>query len=538
MRVKHNKIVILGGGSAGWITAATLIRYFPKKDITVIESPNIPTVGVGESTTAYMKMFINGHLGLSDEEFLPGVEGVLKMSVRFQDFHKKGDGGFHYPFGRPYFSFEGARFETWSIKKYYYPETPVQDFARSFIPQMALIEKNKISKNELGQFDNYAYSSDLGYHFNANKVGEFLRDSYSVPRGVKVIKNNVKEVITNEDGVESLILENDEVIKADLYIDCSGKKSLLLGDALKEPWVDFSHWLPNNKAWAVPTPYKDVYSQFRPYTNCTALSSGWAWHTPIWSRVGNGYAYCDKYISDEDALEEFKNYLSSSDCPGNFTREEVENLPFFNVPFNAGYYKRAMVKNVVALGLANGFLEPLEGTGLLFVTNPLLTLIKLMQRENLTKYTETLFNMNVEREYHGWRDFLTYFYMFTERDDSKYWKDITEKEYYLDTEYRTKLESSTYETFFNNFSKDETSYHLTDVDGIIYVSKGMNASFDLDESILDRLRFQNDGRDWSEIVEQIKFRQEQDIRRWNKSAEDEMHAYDFTKEHIYKKGSK
>ncbi len=537
MNIKHNNVCIVGAGSAGWIVASTLIRYFPKKNITLIESPKIPHINVGESTTSMMKMFINGHLGIDDKDFLPGTDGILKMSVKFNDFYKLGDGGYHYPFGNPVFKFKGSRYETWSIKKHYYPETPVQNFARTFVPQVTLAEMNKYSDNLNNQFDDFHPNIDYGYHFSANKLGQYLRDNYAKPRGVKHIVSEIRNVNVNEDGVESLVLDDGTVVSYDFYIDCSGFKSLLLGQALKEPYVDFKHWLPNDSAWATPTEYKDVYKEMRPYTNCTALENGWAWHTPIWSRVGNGYSYSSQHVSDEDALDQFKKYLTSKKVPVPLKRDEVENLPFFNVKSKPGYYERNWVKNVFAIGLAGGFLEPLEGTGLLFVTNPILELCKHMSRERFTNFNIDMMNMFMKYQYMGWRDFLTFFYMMSIRDDSQYWKDINAKNYFVDYLTEESKWMGNYQEFFSAFQQDETSHKLPNNSGIVYVSKGMNSSFDLDDTVIDRLRHL-EGTDFSDVAEQIKVAQDHDVERWQIAARKELHAYDYLKKYIYEKDNK
>lgn len=536
MKIKHDNICIVGGGSSGWLVASALIRYFPNKNITLIESPNIPNIGVGESTTSMMRGFINHHLKIEDKDFMPGVDGVYKLSVRFEDFSKIGDGGFHYPFGLPVFKIPNSRFETWAIKNYYFPgKYDVRDFARSFVPQITLAELNKISENKNGQFDNLRFHQDYGYHFSAGKLGEFLKEKYAKPKGVKHIVSEIKKVNTGEHGVESLVLDDGTLVSYDVYIDCSGFRSLLLGQAMQEEFISFNHWLPNNSAWATPSPYKEdyIYDQMRPYTNCTALANGWAWHTPIWSRVGNGYSYSDKYISDEDALEQFKEYLVSKKVPGNFSREEVDNFPFFKVKSKSGHYRRSWVKNVIGIGLSAGFLEPLEGTGLLFVTTPILEICKYMQRDVFTQLNIDMFNQLQKYLFTGWRDFLSFFYHLSTRDDSEYWREIIGKTY--DIEYLTENDRwmGNFREFYSAFQKDDTGYSLSDQNGIIYVSKGMNASFDLDATVEDRM-FALGTSGFSHVAEQIKYIHAKSQADWRSAAEKELHVYDWLKQNYYK----
>ena len=324
-----NKIVIVGGGSSGWLSAATLIRYCPELEIILVESKNIPTIGVGESTTAMMKQFINNHLGISDEDFVPGVDAIYKMSVKFTDFYYEGDKGFHYPFGSPDLNNLDFGVESWDIVKAYNPEISRQDFTKSFFSTYKLFENNKIDDNLNGQFGNYNIKTDRGYHLDANKLGIWLKDNYCLPKGVNHIYADVMDVISNDNGVSGLRLSNNTVLEADFFIDCSGFKSILLSKVMKSKFIDLSHELPNNRAWATPIQYKDKEKEMIPYTNCTALKNGWAWYTPIWSRIGNGYAYCDKFVTPEEALAEFKEYLLSDKTPLNLSKKEVDSLPFF-----------------------------------------------------------------------------------------------------------------------------------------------------------------------------------------------------------------
>lgn len=434
MTYKIDKTIIVGGGSSGWLTAAALCKYFPNIEITLIESPKIPTIGVGESTTAMMSHFL-GYLGINERDFMRGTDAIFKTSVKFNDFYKLNDGGFHYPFGQPDIpkEFGTWQLESWHLVKHFYPELPASDFADSFYATTALCAQNKIDDNIDGSFgSSIRRKFDRGYHFNANLVGPWLKDNWCMPRGVKYIQAEIKNCRVNDDGIEALVLDDGSELSGDFYIDCSGFKSLLLGQALKEDFVDFSHKLPNNRAWAVPTQYKNKYAEMRPYTNSTALTNGWVWHTPIWSRVGNGYAYSDKYTDPEDALEEFKQYFMSDKVPIKFSRKEVDDLPFFEVRMSAGKRKNTFVKNVCAIGLAAGFLEPLEGTGLYFVTETVLFLCKMLSRNAFTQYNIDVYNAEMNRRFLSWVDTLSVFYAYSLRDDSEYWREISKKSFDID----------------------------------------------------------------------------------------------------------
>src|SRR6056300_251751 len=413
------KIMIVGGGSAGWMTAATLIKCFPEKSITLIESPNIPTVGVGESTIGQIRGWTS-LLGIKDEEFIPYTDASYKLSIKFTDFYKKGE-AFHYPFGEPNSDNNLAKHNDWWFKKMYKPETPNSDYADCIFPQMALVNENKFFLNE-EQIIPYDPLNHSAYHFDATKFGLWLKDHYCIPRGVKHILEDIKTIETNDDGIKSL--NNNHT--ADMYIDCTGFKSLLLGDTLKEHFNDYSHLLPNNKAWATRVPYKDKENELVPYTNCTAIENGWVWNIPSWERIGTGYVYSDKYVSDEEALNQFKRHLDKKGS--DYSKSE-----FKNIKMRVGIHDRLFVKNVCAIGLSAGFIEQLESNGLLSVHEFLINLVKVMKRgeENtISQWDRDNFNVECKRFFDQFTEFVAIHYALSHRDDTKYWKDISNRSFY------------------------------------------------------------------------------------------------------------
>lgn len=539
MTYKFDKTVILGGGSSGWIVATTMCQYFPNIEITLIESPRIGTIGVGESTTAMMRQYIK-YLNIDEKKFMQGTEAIYKASVKFNDFYKIDDGGFHYPLGTMDVNGLGTwAQEAWHLVKHFYPETKGSDFAKSFFAYETICEENKMTLNSDGRFgSSISPLTDTGYHFNANLVGNWLRDNWCKPKGVKHIQAEVKDVRKNENGVESLILDDGTEIFADFFIDCSGFRSVLLGKALQEEYISFEHKLPNNRAWAVPTEYKNKHVEMRPYTNTTALKNGWAWHTPIWSRVGNGYVYCDKYVDPENALKEFQNYLMSNKVPISLTKKEVENLPFFEIKMGAGKYKNTFVKNVCAIGLSSGFLEPLEGTGLFFVTQPSLVLAKILQRGKFTQYSIDLYNFEINRLYHRWLNLISIYYAYSLRDDSQYWKDISEKSFEPKMSDPHWYEMNGYFNFAYNSLKDHSASRLPenilmgpgDLD--LALGAAMELTMDVSQPIIDRWSYW-DQHDYS--IEAAEFKNFFDARKehWKNLAYKCQNNYEYLKEKIY-----
>ena len=392
------KVLIVGGGSAGWMTAATLESQFPKWKISLIESKNIPTVGVGESTlgkiTDWMRL-----LKINDKDFIKDVEGSYKLSIKFTDFYKKGE-FFHYPFGQPPVEGTKAGINDWWFKKMLYPKTPYSDYADCTYPlQMAYVNQNKFD------FDHVAKA----YHFDATKFGLWLRDKYC--KKIKHIIEDVKTVEQNEDGIKSINKKH----KADLYIDCTGFKSLLLSKTLKEPFDSYSDLLPNDSAWATKIQYKNKQKELVSYTNCTAIENGWVWNIPLWTRIGTGYVYSSKFVDDETALKQLQKHLGK------------KNLDFKHIKMRVGIHKRLWVKNVVAIGLSAGFIEPLESNGLFSVHEFLINLVQNLQRDKITQWDRDTFNYQCVHMFRSFAEFVAQHYYMSQRTDTKYWKYCTSK---------------------------------------------------------------------------------------------------------------
>jgi hypothetical protein len=423
MSKQINKIVIVGGGSAGWMSAATMIKCFPEKEIVLVESPGIPTVGVGESTIGGIGSWLN-LLDIKDEDFMKHTDASYKLSIRFTDFYKKGSGSFHYPFGEPVIDDQTSAGNDWFLKKIVRPDTPVSDFADCMYPNMALVNENKIDKNMDGKLPKFIFDRDVAYHFDASLFAAWLRDKYSIPRGVKHIQQEVVGLPMDEDGIECLVMKNGDIIKADLFIDCTGFKSYLLSGALQEPFISFKHLLPNNSAWATRVQYTDKENQLVGYTDCHAIDNGWVWSIPLWSRMGTGYVYSDEYVSDADALQQFKHHLTNKGY-------SIENCEFRNIKMRVGVHDRLWVKNVCAIGLSAGFIEPLESNGLYTVHEFLFKLVRSLQRGNCTvsRFDKDTFNAACREQFQNFAEFVSVHYALSHRDDTKYWRANGERVY-------------------------------------------------------------------------------------------------------------
>ena len=424
-------IVVVGGGSAAWMSAATIIGYYPDRKVTVIESPDIPSIGVGESTQQLIFLWMNS-LGIDYKDFMSYTDASYKLSIRFRNFHEKIDPGFHYPFGFAHTANASFEFQDWYLKKIKYPETPTLDFYDSYFPQMALVNNSKMTDNKDKLIDGFDIKRHIAVHFDATKFANWLKEKYAMPRGVKLISANVSEIKTNEDGIDCLILDNGDSISADLYIDCTGFKSILANSIEGNEFVSYADRLPCNKAWATQMPYVEIEKELENFTDCTALGYGWVWNIPLFSRIGTGYVYSDRFTTKEEALEEYKQYLMSDQMVVPRTREQVESLNFKEITFKTGKQKKVWNKNVVSIGLSAGFIEPLESNGLHTAHEFLKVFSKQLHRGFYNQASIDMFNHNTDVIYNGFFDFVELHYILSKRDDTEFWKYMTSKENSVD----------------------------------------------------------------------------------------------------------
>jgi len=505
------KIAIVGGGSAGAMAAYTLKKFFPNKNITIVESKTIQTVGVGESTLALINKWL-GMLGIKDTDFMKECDASYKLSIRFEDFYQKGDGGFHYPFGQPYVKENKAILNDWYFKKILCPDTHNSDYAKCMYSVMALVNANKITNTSL---PNWTFRRDAAYHFDATKFSNWLKKEFKKIGG-KIEVGNIIKINQDNNGITSLDLDTHKSISTDLYIDCSGFKSLLLSGALKEPFESYSNILPNNSAWVTHLPYKNKEQELVPYTNCTAIENGWVWKIPLWSRIGTGYVYSDKYISDDDALKEFQKYLGTKD------------LEFKKLKMRTGIHQNIWVKNVCAIGLSAGFIEPLESNGLLFVHEFLLQLLRALQQPRISEFSKQNFNMKCRNISNSFAEFVAMHYALSVRTDTPYWQDIQKRNYPLEQNLG-RINSDFQKAHIQRF----TDYHYPTTDGINCIATGMNwyaidvpsTRYELGISNIDLLKLE-----WQPFINRLNKRKEE----WKKLVADCPSLLEYLKKYIHK----
>ena len=413
------KVVIIGGGSAGWMAATTLLQLHDP-DVTVVESPTIPTIGVGESTINDFATWLN-LVGIKQEEIMKDTDASYKLAIRFENFTGPGSECF-YPFGKNTINIQG--YKIWSRRRILTPELH-KSFTDTFFANMALVRENKLLKYT----ENFPHTS-TALHFDATKFAKWLAEKYCMPKGTKRILANVTHVETDEEvGVKYLELDNGEKITADLFIDCTGFKSLLLEGALKVPFNDCSNVIPNNMAWATHMPYVDKEKELVSYTNCLAANNGWIWNIPLWSKIGTGYVYSNKFISDEEALREFKQHIAS-------TGRDPETLEYKNIKMRNGQHEKIWNKNVVAIGLAAGFIEPLESTGLWFTHEYLKVLLRILCRDKpVSQFEKDIFNEYCKDSFNQLVNFVSQHYALSTRRDTEYWKHVGNTSYPIDKQF-------------------------------------------------------------------------------------------------------
>jgi len=506
-----NNITIVGGGTAGWMTASTLIKCFPDKKITLIESPNIATVGVGESTIGGIRGW-QALVGIKDKDFMKACDATYKLSIKFTDFYQKGE-AFHYPFGDPYLKGNLSSLNDWWFKKFLYPQTPYSDYATCHYPQMALVNENKCFFNRSNIIP-FQFHKHTSFQFDATKFGLWLRDYICIPAGLKHIKEDIKTIEQDKNGIKSL----NKKYKADLFIDCTGFKSLLLEKTLKEPFIDMTSILPNNSAWATKMPYKNKETELVGYTNCTAIENGWVWKIPLWSRIGTGYVYSDKYVSDEDALKEFQNHIGTTE------------LEFKKIKFRVGIHQRLWVKNVCAIGLAAGFLEPLESNGLFSVHEFVFQLVRTLQRQNVSQWDKDAFTTMCKNIHYSFMEFIAMHYALSHRQDTPYWKANFNKQWSKDT---LNLVPESYAGFTRAIYHRGFHFRFPDPNaGIHCISAGMHwAPTDVPSLIKNDVESDikfHQAR-WKEAANHLDTRKD----NWKKAVKELPNMYNFVRKNCY-----
>jgi tryptophan halogenase len=399
-------ITVVGGGSAGWMAAAALATYLGKgASIRLIESEEIGIVGVGEASVPHIKLFNGQWLGIDEADFVKRTQATVKLGIQFNDWGRIGDSYIH-GFGAIGRSLGPLPFHQFWLKLRQSGRAgPIGDYSA----QTVMAPQGRFAPGDRKAAPNSPLADiAYAYHFDATLYARFLRE-LAEQRGVQRIEGKIVGVHQRADDgfIESVTLENGQRVDGELFIDCSGFRGLLIEETLKTGYEDWRHWLPCDRALAVPCASADPIT---PYTRSTARAAGWQWRIPLQHRTGNGYVYASRHISDDEAAATLLANLDGEAL--------ADPRP---LRFTTGMRKRCWNKNVVALGLASGFLEPLESTSIYSAQSGITRLLSLFPTRDFNPMLIERYNRESAFEFERIRDFLILHYHATERHDTPFW---------------------------------------------------------------------------------------------------------------------
>jgi hypothetical protein len=406
-------MVIVGGGSAGWITANLLAKHFIPKGITIslIESDDIPTIGVGEGSTPQLASFMD-EIGIAEADWLTQCNATYKNGIKFTNWStREGYQDYFHPFP--------AQTDDHTVPGFFHNSylmrkgIDLPSHPDPFFLSTKLASQNKIPVPN----DNFPFEVNYGYHFDASLFAKVLR-SHAESKGVNRIGGTVSSIIRDKDGnIELLHLRSGQEIKGDFFVDCSGAAALLIEKTLHSSFTSFSSNLFNNNAVVLSTPVKPkVIGSF---TESTAMSNGWRWEIPLTNRIGNGYVYSDNFIDANAAETELRHALGLIDA----------DVSAKHLSMRVGFFKQSWKQNCVAIGMSQGFIEPLEATALHITIESVQGFIAtFLQSENMqTKRSK--YNVKIEQRYEAIRDYIVAHYKLNSRSDTDYWRENSENPY-------------------------------------------------------------------------------------------------------------
>jgi len=399
-------IVIVGGGTAGWMTAAALSTMLNGRyNIRLVESDEIGIVGVGEATIPMIQRF-NRVVGIDEAEFMRETMGTYKLGVEFVNWGRVGERYMH-GFGRMGQDLATVPFEQyWHKMRGLGKAAPLEEYSITRMAAKAgkfMPPRHDVGNSPLGDI---AYA----YHFDAGMYAKYLR-KLAEARGVVRIEGKISRATQREpDGfIDAVVLESGQRVEGELFIDCSGFRGLLIEQTLETGYEDWQHWLPADRALAVPC---ESVSTMTPFTRATAHKAGWQWRIPLQHRTGNGHVYCSRFISDDEAAATLLSNLDGR------ALDEPRMIKF-----RTGMRKQAWNRNVVAIGLSSGFLEPIESTSIHLIQSNIARLVELFPDRRFSAVDRDEFNRQARFEYERVRDFIILHYHLNQRTDSAYWQE-------------------------------------------------------------------------------------------------------------------
>jgi len=421
---KTKSVLIAGGGTAGWMTAAYLQAAFQDEiTITLVESPAVSTIGVGEATFSTIRHFFS-YIGLKEHDWMPSCNATYKLGIRFRDWNRPGH-DFYHPFERPVV-IDGYALTEWWLRC-----RPSDRFDRDCFILAGLCDQMRApfslderlfgeapanstkGRTTLADEDTqYPYA----FHFDASLLAEFLAKLVT-GRGVHRILDSIVEAQCDEHGVTGLVTKEHGTLTADLYVDCTGFRGLLINQALGEPLVSFQEFLPNDRAVALRVPTDIARDGIRPYTTAAAQEAGWMWTIPLYGRNGMGYVYASDFCTPEEA----ERVLREKAGPA------AEGLEVNHIRMRIGRCRNSWVGNCIAIGLSSGFVEPLESTGIFFIQHGIEQLVKHFPANGIDPLIVGHYNSLVNRCIDGIAEFLSFHYRAAARADNDYWRETSRR---------------------------------------------------------------------------------------------------------------
>ena len=399
------RIVVLGGGTAGWMAANLFAKAWPgRADVRVIESSDIGIVGVGEGSTPQLKAFFDG-LGIAEAEWMPRCNATFKNGIGFRGWSERpGYEGYFHPFP--------SMIDVHTATAFFFNARARRDRQDVWAHPDRFFLPSYLAAHRLGPHpgENFPFTTSYGYHFDAHLIGACLRD-HAAGYGVRPLDRRIVEVAVGPDGnVTHLVAEGGEQIAGDVFVDCSGFRSMIAQQALGVPFRSFAENLFNDSAVVMPTAPDAAGTESQ--TVSTALSNGWAWKIPLRNRIGNGYVYSSSHCSPEQAEAEFRAHLGAGD--------EVSAR---HLKMKVGRVENSWTGNCLAVGLSQGFLEPLEATALHIVQATVEGFIQAFEAGGFSPANRDAFNRTINARYEGVRDYLVCHYRMNRRTDTAYWRD-------------------------------------------------------------------------------------------------------------------
>lgn len=409
-----NNIVVIGGGTAGWLTALLCKRYQPEVEVLVIESEDIGILGAGEGTVPWFSTVMK-QLNIPVSHLLRKVKATFKNGILFTNWNGTGDQYFH-SFG----NYNELSLDSLNLSRKLSINSLLISHAVNEDPKLTNYSENVSLLNKVGfiskenliygdaqnSFDNYTQYCDYALHFDARELALFLRE-IAMTRGIKRINEVVVGLDADENGIRTINLKNEQKIPCDFVFDCSGFKRLILGDYYKTKWKSVSDVLPCDSA--IPFFIENNTTTIEPYTEAIAMKNGWVWKIPVQGRYGCGYVYDSKHTTEEDAKQEVRELFGDVTFPTKFN-------------FNAGYFEEFWVKNCIAVGLSSGFLEPLEATSIWVTTHMVQFALESFDQLQLQdQFVIDEYNLKFRKRFEDIVDFLRLHYI-TERSDSEFWQ--------------------------------------------------------------------------------------------------------------------